>query len=213
MFDGLLLCRAVDRGELLVGYLRGVGTHGIESGYVAPEEELQLSQVDEPVGVVHYRRQEPLVLLVSLELRPPVVPSRHDDAVQSQAVAEDEHVRPEAYLPAALLERLRDDDLELEVHLTVALGHVPEGGGDEGGIKHVAGDHLPVDVADGLHEEELSALSVVHPEGVPVRTGEVVLPERGLPLGKSQPRGYLALSQFSYLSRGATAGKERCRQG
>ena len=54
MFDGLLLGRAVDRGELLVGDLRGVGPHGIESGYVAPEEELQLAQVDEPVGVVYY---------------------------------------------------------------------------------------------------------------------------------------------------------------
>ena len=76
----------------------------------------------------------------------------------------------------------------------MALGHVPEGGGDEGGVKHVAGDHLPVDVADGLHEEELTALSVVHPEGIPVRTGEVVLPERGLPLGKPQPGGHLALA-------------------
>ena len=55
MFDGLLLGRAVDRGELLVGDLRGVGTHGIERGYVATEEELQLAQVDEPVGVVYYR--------------------------------------------------------------------------------------------------------------------------------------------------------------
>ena len=127
-------------------------------------------------------------------MRSSVVPSRHDDAVQPQAVAEDEHVRPEAYLPAALLERLRDDDLELEVHLTVALGHVPEGGSDEGGVKHVTGDHFPVDVADGFHQEELSSLAVVHPKRIPVRTGEVVLAQGRLSFRKPQPGGHLALA-------------------
>lgn len=77
--------------------------------------------------------------------------------------------------PAALLECLRNDDLKLKVHLAVAFGYVPEGCCNESGVKHIVCDHLSIDIPYSLHEEELSTLSVVHPERITVGTGEVVL--------------------------------------
>ena len=211
MLHGLLLGGAVDRGELLVGDLRGVSTHGVEGGDIASQEDLQLAQVDEPRGVAYDRREELLVLLVASQLGLPVVPSRDDDAVQTEAVPEDEHVRVESQLPLGVLHGLRHDHLELQIDLAVALGHVAEGGGDVGGVDHVAGDHLAVVVPDRLHDKQLPSVIVPDLQGVATRLdGHVLGKGRGL-LGEAQRCRRLTLAQRPHLARGG-AGEDGTEQ-
>ena len=167
MVDRLLFRNAVHRRELLVGDLSGVAAEGVHFGDVPLEEELQLPDIDEPGGVADYRREETLVLLVALELRLPVVPSGDDHRLETYAIPEDVHVREEAQLPLRVLHRLRDDDLELQVHLPVTFRHVAETGGDHGRVDDVVRHHLPVLVLHGVHEEHLLTVESRHADGVP----------------------------------------------
>ena len=214
MLHSLPLGNAVHGSELLVGDLRGVLLESEHLGDVPLEEELQLPQVDEPRGVADYRGEETLVLLIAPELRFPVLPSGDDHRLQAYAVPEDEHVREEAQLPPGVLHRLRDDDLKLQVHLSVALGHVAEAGGDHSGIDHVVRHHLTVLVLHGVHQEHLLSVQARHPDGVPglpaqhLQRGEllpVIAPEL-------QPGGNGVLRQASGLTgNGAGAHHQESR--
>ena len=167
MLDGFLLGHSVGRGELLVADIGGVALEGIKLGHISLDEELQCPPVDELVRIGDDGGEELLVLLIAAKLSLAVLGSCDDHRVQIQRVLHDVHLRTEPQLPFAILHALRYDDLELDIHASVSLGHVTEPCGHNRCVKHVVSHHLSILILDRLHDDELT-VSVLDDEGIPL---------------------------------------------
>ena len=67
-----------------------------------------------------------------------------EDRLQAEAVLQDKQVGIETQLPVAVLHLFRDQDLEAKVYTPASFRHIPEPGGDLGGIQGFVGHHVSV---------------------------------------------------------------------
>ena len=78
-----------------------------------------------------------------------------------EGIFQNMHPRIEAQLPLLVLHLLGYANLELDIHLAVPLGHIPEPGFNDSGVDDIRRHHFAVFVLDGLHDDHLPAVIVV----------------------------------------------------
>ena len=135
--------------------------------------------VDEAGGIGDDAAQESFILLVTTQLRLPIIFSGDEDVVEVHHLAEHFHAGMETHLPAAVLHRFRHDDLELQVHTSVPLGHIAETRRHAGGLQRLAGYHLSAGfIAHGVHYHHLVPFEIVDYQSILLQAGHVDFPER-----------------------------------
>ena len=154
-------------GKLLVAYVGSVVFEVIDFGQVPFQEDFQVSEVDKTGAVRNDAGKEAFILFISPELPFPVVFSGDIDRFQLQAVTQDIHLGTESKLPTGILHGGRDDDFKAQVHPAMPFSHIPETGGDDGGVNHVVRYHFAGGfVFHGLHNEHFLSGIVLDRYGV-----------------------------------------------
>ena len=121
------------------------------------------------------------------------------------------HPGVEPELPGIVLHFLGNADLELDVHLAVALSHIAEAGFHNGSLDDIRRYHFAVFVLDGLHQNHLPAIIVVDDNRI--RPGQLVdfCSWQTLILNQANlGRQMLALNGLQFGGRRAALGAEQC---
>ena len=155
MLDGILLRYAIGGKELLIADEGRIGLEGIDLGDVALQEDLQLASVDQQGIIPDDGIQEAFILLVTTQLRLPVIRPGDEDGLQGQGVVQHIHVRIETELPLAVHHPGRDGDPEAELHRPVAFGHILKPRRNHSRVDDVRSNHFTFFVPHCFHDDHV----------------------------------------------------------